>query len=465
MGKIEMRDKQCCNTLLDGDFYKKLLDNMEVGVVVSDADGYIIYMNDHYARFLGVDVDRFIGSYATDMVANSRLHVVAQTGQKEINYPHEFRKRNTVVHRVPIKSGGRIVAVLGMVLFANADIVKRLASRLSKLQATLRLYESELQALHGTRYTFDSLVGESPAFLAVKDEAVKAATNDFPVLVTGESGTGKELFAQAIHADSICSRNPFVRVNCAAIPRDLFEAEFFGYEGGAFTGASPKGKAGKFEIANQGTIFLDEIGDLPLEIQPKLLRVLEMKEFTRVGGNGLIRSDFRLIAATNHKLIDKVADGSFRADLYYRLNVIPLILPSLKERREDIMPMVKHFITQSSAMQTRPKLSFSTDAERQMINHDWPGNLRELKNVVERVLAFVESDLVQVQDLPFYLQPQVRNKFGARRASTLKEYLRAAEKYAINEALIEAEGNKSLAARQLGIHRTQLYQKINKLGI
>jgi len=435
---------------------------MEIGIVVADADGYIIYMNNHHARFLGVDAEMYIGRHATDLLASTRLHIVAQTGRKEINYPHEVKNDNTIVHRVPIKRNGKVIAVLGMVLFSSTDKVKRLAERLSKLQSTLRLYESELQALYSTRYTFDNIVGESPAFLAVKEEAMKAATHDFPVLITGASGTGKELFAQAIHADSICGRNSFVRVNCAAIPKDLFEAELFGYERGAFTGANPIGKAGKFEIANQGTIFLDEIGDLPLSIQPKLLRVLEMKEFERLGGNRLIRSDFRLITATNHKLAEKVKNGSFRADLYYRLNVIPLALPSLKERRDDIMPLARYFVAQSTSHKTGPAVSFAMDAERQMVNHDWPGNLRELKNVVERILAFVEGSKVRAKDLPFYLHHRVKDKFGARKPSTLKEYLLAAEKYAINEALKESKGNKSLAARMLGIHRTRLYQKMKK---
>ncbi|MEA3240752.1 MAG: sigma 54-interacting transcriptional regulator, partial [Pseudomonadota bacterium] len=445
-------------------FYKALLDNMQIGIIVSDAAGYIVYLNETYARFLGIDVAAQIGRHATEVVKNSRLHIVAQTGQKEINYPHEFKDKSFVVHRVPIREGDTIVAVLGLVLFSGADIVKRLATQLSHLQAKLQMYESELQTLHGTRYTFDSIVGASAAMNRLKEEALRATVNDFPVLITGESGTGKEMIAQAIHADGAHRAYPFVRVNCAAIPRELFEAELFGYERGAFTGADRWGKAGKFELANKGTIFLDEIGDLPLETQPKLLRVLEMKEFERVGGNQLIHSNFRIVAATNQNLEQKVTNGSFRADLFYRLNVIALELPPLRERKEDIIPLARHFIRCSTTGMATEK-SMDHAAEQLLIDHHWPGNARELRNVIERVLVADGGRLITIDDLPFYLQPQVQKKFGTRKTSTLKEYLRAAETHAIQEALSEADNNKSLAARRLGIHRTLLYQKMKKLGI
>ena len=462
--KVNQSTAQSTLSQLSMGFYKSLLDNMKIGVIVTDSGGYIIYLNDTYASFLGIDPAAQNGKHVTEVVKNSRLHIVAQTGQEEINYPHGFKDKSFVVHRVPIREGDTVVAVLGLVLFSGADIVKRLAVRLSQLQAKLQMYESELQTLHGTRYTFDSIVGVSAALNRVKEEALRATVNDFPVLITGESGTGKEMIAQAIHADGARRVHPFVRVNCAAIPRDLFEAELFGYERGAFTGADQRGKAGKFELANKGTIFLDEIGDLPLETQPKLLRVLEMKEFERVGGNQLIHSDFRIIAATNQNLEKKVASGSFRADLFYRLNVISLEMPPLRERKEDIHPLLHHFI-HCSTTGVAKETSIDPVVEQLLIDHDWPGNARELRNVIERVLAAAGGKLITADDLPFYLQPQVQKKFGARKVSTLKEYLRAAEAHAIREALAEADNNKSLAARRLGIHRTLLYQKMKKLGI
>ncbi|MBN2333629.1 MAG: sigma 54-interacting transcriptional regulator [Deltaproteobacteria bacterium] len=450
---------------LTENFYQSLLDNMKIGVIVCNAAGHIIYLNETYASFLGIDPAAQIGKHATEVVENSRLHIVAQTGQAEINYPHEFKDKSFVVHRVPIREGNEIIAVLGLVLFSGADIVKRLAVQLSHLQTKLQMYESELQTVHGTHYTFDSIVGSSDALGRIKEEALKATLNDFPVLITGESGTGKEIIAQAIHADSARRSYPFVRVNCAAIPKELFEAELFGYERGAFTGADRRGKAGKFEVANLGTIFLDEIGDLPLETQPKLLRVLEMKEFERIGGNRLIHSDFRVIAATNQKLMEKVADGSFRADLFYRLNVIALDIPALRNRQEDIIPLAHHFMRCSETCVMSDATTLDQAAENLLLGHHWPGNARELRNVIEQALVAAKSGPITVDDLPFYLQPSVKKKFGIRRTSTLKEYLRAAEIHAIQEALAAAGNNKSMAARQLGIHRTLLYNKMNKLGI
>lgn len=235
-------------------FFKSLLDHMQVGVIVSDHEGYIVYINDTYARFLGIDSKARIGKHATELGVNSRLHIVAKTGNAEVNYPHQLKDKGYLVHRVPIKEKGKVVAVLGLVIFDSTGTASRIAEKLLFLESKLNLYENELLSLRSTRYTFDSVVGVSKVIMAAKAEAVRAATNNFPVLITGESGTGKELFAQSIHHASSRKPYPFVRVNCAAIPRDLFESELFGYERGSFTGADPRGKAGKFELANQADV-------------------------------------------------------------------------------------------------------------------------------------------------------------------------------------------------------------------
>jgi transcriptional regulator with PAS, ATPase and Fis domain len=232
------------------------------------------------------------------------MHNVAKTGKAEINQSHRIMDQDMVVQRIPIKKNNRVIAVFGQVMFKDVRDVGRLAEKLSVLESKVEFYEKELFSLRSTRYTLDSIAGVSRAIESLKSEALTAASNNLPVLILGESGTGKELFAQAIHHASTRRLHPFMRINCAAIPKDLLEAELFGYERGAFTGARSDGKPGKFELAHHGTVFLDEIGDLPVEMQPKLLRVLEEKEFERVGGNRLIRSDFRLIAASNQDLQD-----------------------------------------------------------------------------------------------------------------------------------------------------------------
>ncbi len=295
-------------------------------------------------------------------------------------------------------------------------------------------------------------------------EALRAAANSFPVLISGESGTGKELFAQGIHHASARRLYPFVRINCAAIPKDLLESELFGYEKGAFTGAQANGKPGKLEMARKGTLFLDEIGDLPLEMQPKLLRVLEDKEFERVGGTKVICSDFRLIAATNHNLEEMVADRRFRKDLFYRLNVIPFNIPPLRERKEDIIRIAGHLLKQMSLEASLPEVNLDVKVEDALMKYDWPGNVRELSNVLYRVVSSLDGNTIQICDLPFYIY---RNRMVAQKSSLtcLKDFQFNAEKEAIRYALQATDNNKAKAARMLGIHRTHLYKKMKKYGM
>ncbi len=341
-----------------------------------------------------------------EAVENSRMHIVAQTGKPEINSSHRIMGQNMVVRRIPIKKDGKVVAVFGQVMFKDVRDVGKLAQKLSVLETKLKLYEQELINLRSTRYTFDSIIGRSHGLRFLKKEALKATGNDLPVLITGESGTGKELFAQAIHHGSSRRMYSFVRINCAAIPHDLLESELFGYEKGAFTGARTSGKPGKFELAHQGTLFLDEIGDLPLAMQPKLLRVLEEKEFERVGGTKPVRSDFRVIAATNQNLLKMIPERSFRSDLFYRLNVIPLHIPPLRKRREDIMDIARHLLRQFGTDMALSDIQIEDGAQKILKTHDWPGNGRELSNVLERTLASMEGSTLRSSDLPLYLRKE-----------------------------------------------------------
>jgi len=392
------------------------------------------------------------------------MHIVARTGKAEINQSQLIKGQNMVVQRIPIQQDGRVIAVFGQVMFKDVKDVGKLARELSLLESKVKLYEEELITLRSTRYTFDSIIGASDAIRSVKGEALKAAANSFPVLITGESGTGKELFAQAIHHASGRRLYPFVRINCAAIPRDLLESELFGYERGAFTGAKTEGKPGKFELAHQGTIFLDEIGDLPVEMQPKLLRAIEDKEFERVGGTRVVRSDFRVIAATNQHLETMLASGRFRKDLFYRLNVIPLHIPPLRERRGDILSIMRSFLEQTAREAGLAGIEIDREAERALRACDWPGNVRELVNVLERSVSALEGATIRVADLPFYIQRGRKN--AARREQTsLRELQSRNEREAIWLALKEADFQKARAARILGIHRTLLYKKMKKYNL
>jgi transcriptional regulator with PAS, ATPase and Fis domain len=456
--------KNAMQVLNENNFFKSIFDVMEIGVIVTDANGYIIYANATYAQFLNIDLDQLIEKYAPDVIENSRLHIVAKTGQAEINYPHKHKGTIYLVQRIPIKRQGKVIAVVALVLFDNATNAAKLSEKCSFLESKLKNFQEELSTLHRTRYNFDSIIGQSHSIRSAKNSAVQAATTDLSVLITGESGTGKELFAQAIHRASARKSYPFVQINCAAIPKNLLESELFGYEKGAFTGANRKGKMGKFELANMGTIFLDEIGDMPLEMQPKILRVLEMKEVERIGSQKPTPSDFRVIAATNQDMESLMKSGLFRRDLYYRLNVVPINIAPLRKRTEDILPMAYHFIHKIIKGPAGKGIRILADAEKAMINYKWPGNGRELLHTIERTLVSTKNRSIDISDLPEYFHYSktlpIRNK-----GALLNEYLDKAERYAIKEALHEADNNKTRAAQILGIHRTILYRKIKKLHI
>jgi two-component system response regulator AtoC len=329
-----------------------------------------------------------------------------------------------------------------------------------------------------------ALVGKSSQLRHVHDMIERVADTPSTVLITGESGTGKELVAQALHMGSSRRDKPFIRINCAAIPEALIEAELFGYERGAFTGAVTS-KPGRFELADGGTLFLDEIGDLPIEMQVKLLRVLQESTFERVGGIKTIHMDIRLIAATNQNLQTAIAEGKFREDLFYRLNVVPIVLPSLKERSEDIPALVEHFVVKYNARLNRNIERFSDDALDMLKAYAWPGNIRELENIVERTLLFADSPVIEIEDLPAEIAPQnkpcqsptcaapisfdISQITSLTGEASMKDIVRQAmlgvERDLIAKALDETCGNVTHAARKLKISRKSMQLKMKELGL
>jgi transcriptional regulator with PAS, ATPase and Fis domain len=415
---------------------------------------------------LNVDPEAQIGKHVTDVIENTRMHFVVKTGKPEINVTQRIMGQDMVVQRIPIRKNDKIIAALGQVMFKDVSDVRKLAKKLCLLESKVKLYEQELISLRSTRYTFDSIVGASTTLINLKQVAQKAATTNFPILITGESGTGKEMFAQAIHNESERRMQPFVRINCAAIPRELLESELFGYEKGAFTGARSDGKLGKLELANNGTLFLDEIGDLPLEMQPKLLRVLEEKEFERVGGNTPVRSEFRIIAASNQNLEEMIHEGRFRKDLFYRLNVIRIHIPSLRDRREDIIPIAGYLLKRIASDLSLPEIRLEEEGKKAIVEYDWPGNVRELSNVLERVVSsYIEGNTIKLDDLPPHISSRQNKTFNNIHNGILKDIHANAEMEAIKNALIITHYNKSEAAKILGIHRTLLYKKMKRYNI
>jgi PAS domain S-box-containing protein len=446
------------------ELFHLIFDSIHNGAMVTDAGGFVTHLNKPYARFLGLDAAESIGKHCTAVVENTRMHIVARTGVPEINQTQMIRGQNIVVHRIPIKKKGKVIAVFGLVMFQDVADVVRLAKKLRHLESQVKRYQKKLMTLRSTRYTLDSIIGNSRAIEELKQVALVAATNTYPVLIMGESGTGKELFAQGIHHASSRRAHPFVQINCAAIPKDLLETELFGYDGGAFTGARSAGKPGKFELAHQGTMFLDEIGDLPLEMQPKLLRVLEEKVFERVGGNTMIHSNFRLIAATNQNLERLIEQRRFRKDLYYRLNVISLMIPPLNARPEDIIPIARHLLRQATVESACDEIRLSPEAMNALLVHEWQGNVRELSNILDRALSTMSGEVITLRDLPI---PWKRGPVatGGVGVAPIRDVQAEAEKAAIVNALKQTGNNKAQAASLLGIHRTLLYKKMTKYAI
>ncbi|MFD2370817.1 sigma 54-interacting transcriptional regulator [Brevibacillus sp. GCM10020057] len=324
----------------------------------------------------------------------------------------------------------------------------------------------------GQEDAFSAIVGASPAIVQAKEVAMRVAASDSTVLLEGESGTGKELFAKAIHQASRRSAGPFVSVNCAAIPEQLLESELFGYEGGAFTGARKGGKRGLFEAADKGTLFLDEIGDMPLHLQVKLLRVLQEKQVVRIGAAGPpIDVDVRIIAATHRELAKMVAEGQFRADLYYRLHVIPIHLPSLRERREDILTLANGFLHTYAAKLGKELRGFTREAQELLFHHDWPGNVRELANAIEYAVNLETTAWVQPERIPFARQKDHGKQLmgaGREKSGAQSLCLKQRERCAIEEALqlvAQNRQSKEEAARLLGISRATLFRKIKEHGL
>jgi PAS domain S-box-containing protein len=432
------------------------------GIIVTDPQGIVRMLNETYARFLGVKAADVIGKPVTEVVENTRMHIVAKTGKAELAQVQRIGDGDMVVHRIPIRQDGQVKAVVGKVLFQDVRELHALSARVLQLKQELDYYKGELAKHMGVKYGPTDIVGRSASLQAAKGWAERAASSDSTVLITGESGTGKELFAHSIHRMSRRNMGPFVKLNCAAIPDNLMESILFGYTDGAFTGAVKGGRKGKFEMAHRGSIFLDEIGELSLPMQAKLLRVLQEKEVERVGSVHPVKVDVRIIAATNRDLEKMVAEGKFREDLYYRLHVIAFRVPPLRERTEDIPVLVAELMGKLIEEVGVVAKAVSPEAMEALQQYEWPGNVRELKNVLERSLHLVEGDQIRLEHLPLHLTG--RNS-AMHHPVKMKEAVEQAEREAIQRALSITGGDREQAIQLLGISRSGFYQKLKKYQI
>lgn len=443
--KVRRAQKELEDT---ANLHSTILNSVSDGLLMINGQGTVTFINPTGAKILNVKVREAIGRHIQELVDFKPVVLrVLETGQGYTDKEFFIETKRGVLHfiktAIPLRGkDGRLEGVVD--IFREIKQVRKLVNRMVGATAM---------------FTFDDIVGESACMIEIKRLAKIAANSMATVLIQGESGTGKEMVAQAIHKASARSEGPFVAINCGALPRDLVESELFGYEDGAFTGARQGGRPGKFELAHGGTIFLDEIGEMSLDVQVKILRVLQDKRILRVGGTRYMDVDVRVIAATNRDLLHAVGEGSFRQDLYYRLNVLPILVPPLRERREDVDRLAVYFMEKTCEQLGVPLKRLSTGALAVLRRQDWPGNARELENIIERAAHLCEGEEITEQHLPMNLS----ERHGAKPEESRS--LRDIERVAIEETLHKTQWNVSRSARLLGVGRNTLYGKIKEYQI
>ena len=431
------------------------------GMVVVDEKSRIVFVEETYAKSRGLDPKKVKGHYIKDIIPTSRLPVVVESGKPIMGDIFFYEGKTVICNRYPLIRDGVVIGAMSYQVFEG---VEKLFDSIRELQDQLGYYKEKMKKYAGVRYSLVDTIGSSPGAIEIRTAVLQAANSNATVLIQGETGTGKELVAHALHQESQRSSYSFVKLNCAAIPQELIESELFGYEEGAFTGALKGGKKGKFELADKGTLFLDEISQLSMAAQAKLLRVLQEKEVERIGGRGPIPVNVRIIAATNDNLEELLKLGTFRTDLYYRLNVIPIRVPPLRERKSDIPLLVQNFVEKYGEQAGLGLVSVKPDAMDLLMEYDWPGNIRELEHAIERAINLCHFNVLELVHFE-WLAPKVQKKKKIIAGKSIQDARKTKEKEVILNALQATQGNKKKAAELLGIARPLLYQKMSRLGI
>ena len=430
-------------------------------ILILDRTGRMVYISEAYARNMGVSIEEALGRHITEIIPDSRLPQVLKTGKATMGDLY-YRNGNAFwVNRMPIWEHGEMVGVVAQSILTSDLDSEHLKRKLAGVVRELNYYKDKYKQISTARGDLDAIISRSPVMEDLKDTLRMISGTRSTVLITGESGTGKELFACAIHNLSERRDKPFVRLNCAAIPDTLLESELFGYEEGAFTGAVRGGKIGDFEAANGGSIFLDEVDSLSPNMQAKLLRVIQEREIKKVGSTKTIPIDVRFIFATNKDLYQMMKEGKFREDFYYRINVIHLRLPPLRERPEDIIPLTESFLQKFNQELDRQITGLTPAAALVLEQYQWPGNIRELENCIERAFNYTTGSVIDTEhlNLPGTTVPPAEDAIGDY---TLKQIRDHAEKTAIQRMLELCGGNKKETAERLGIDRSILYDKIKR---
>ncbi|ONK21756.1 sigma-54-dependent Fis family transcriptional regulator [Bacillus sp. VT-16-64] len=457
-------------------FYEAVINTSDSSVTAIDADGRVKTWTKGAEEIFSIKQEEILGRLITDFFEPDKLEILhsLHKGKSIKNKQHHPRSDLFVlINSNPVYYEEEIIGAVVSETDVTSQVV--LNEKLFNMSFEVHRLEQEVAKYRKTNDPFSAIKGKSRILQETVDLAKKVCAVKSTVLILGESGVGKEVFAKAIHDASEKESAPFISVNCGAIPDSLFESEMFGYERGAFSGASQKGKKGKIELANGGTLFLDEVGEMPLDMQVKLLRVLQEQKFYRIGGEKEINIDFRIIAATNRNLSELVKEGKFRDDLFYRLNVVSVQIPPLRERKEDIIELTNHFLKELSIRYDRPIQEFSPEVMHSLLQYDWPGNIRELRNVIERLVVFATDGIIKKEYLPFVPDsfsdpgqkqlPKWEEQEQHQTILPLQTEMEKHERKVLERALKIVEGNKAECAKQLGITRATLYNRLKRLGL
>ncbi|SHJ13436.1 sigma 54-interacting transcriptional regulator [Lutispora thermophila] len=446
-----------------------VLENLQEAVCVVSSEGIVRLWNKSSVKLYGIEKSEIIGRNIKEVFPNALLAKALEEKKSFVNHKHKPKEGSyVVISAVPLMYDGKIIGAVS----TDRDIteIKNLSMQLESERSKVEFLEEQMKNITQAKYSFGSIIGKSKAIVNAITLAKQVAKSNASILITGESGTGKEVFARAIHQES-GRLGHFVPINCSAIPYNLFESELFGYAGGAFTGALKKGKIGKFELADGGTLFLDEIGDMPIDMQAKLLRVLQDGVITKVGGDKSINVDVRILAATNKDLKKMMLEGTFREDLYYRLCVVSIHLPPLRERKEDLPELIRSFVAEFAEYNEIEEVDIEPEVIKALTDYEWKGNIRELRNVVERLIILSPDGKIRKDMLPDDIIRKNSDQYSKNTAGImnssydLKEAVANIEKRTIIEVMNLVEGNKAKAAQMLNINRGSLYYKLKQYGL
>lgn len=446
-----------------------ILDGLPMGILFCDTDGLIRFVNKAYASLTGKLPSEMLGKNILEVIPQSRAKLVMDSGIPEMGELCHLGGEKScpvIVNRLPVRDrDGRIAGMISQALFKDPEDLQKLSTKIEQLGRKLSHYKKRFEASLAPQYSFGSILGDSREMARLKRQARNFARLDEPVLILGPTGSGKELFAHALHKESPRGNGPLVCINCATIPGDLFESELFGYVRGAFSGARQDGKMGQIELADKGTLFLDEIGEMPPDIQAKLLRVLESRTICRLGSVSAKKVDFRLLAATNRDLTAMLNSGSFREDLYYRINTFVLEIPPLNERVDDILPIAKYILNRMEL----GHVSFAAETEDAMKRFSWPGNVRQLHNAVVHAALMRVENVLRITDFPPETLPSLSREpytqVKGQDKDNLANLKADMEARTIREALQANKCNVAATARQLQIGRATLYEKMRRYGL